>query len=241
MDKKFAQQILEKTWRDYDAIASLFSETRERVYDLEPLVSSVKSGDTVLDVGCGNGRLLGALPVGVQYVGCDTSVQMIAIAKKRCAIYKGHLCKKQGCPLCVRFVLGDVLRLPFPDASFDHVFALAVLHHIPSTALRQQAISELVRLVKPGGRITITVWNLRSFYWMKRYRLWQLFFGLHPQGYDRGDCFVPWKRGVEKPIMRYVHAFTGWELAKLCINGGLSLIAQSHGRSHIVVATRPVV
>ncbi|MBI4281720.1 methyltransferase domain-containing protein [Candidatus Uhrbacteria bacterium] len=228
MDSIFAQQILTKTRRDYDRIASAFAETRERSYDLEPLVQNVKSGDRVLDVGCGNGRLLGALPVGVQYLGCDASERMIATAKNRLAI-----------PLPgVQFVFGDVLALLFPDASFDHVFALAVLHHIPSDALRQQAVRELARVVKPGGRVTITVWNLRSFYWMKRYRLWRLFLGLHLKGYDRGDCFVSWRRGIEKPILRYVHAFTKRELHSLLQHAGLTIMHASSERNHTVIVSR---
>lgn len=239
MDPLFAQQLLEKTRRDYDTIAASFSETRERTYDLQPLVRDVKDGESVLDAGCGNGRLLDRLPVGVRYTGCDTSERMIEIARKRYVIYKGHPCI-QGCPLLIHFTLGDILALPFSDASFDHVFALAVLHHIPSARLRQQAVRELARVVKQGGRITITVWNLRSLYWLRRYRLWRLLFGVHPKGYDRGDCLVSWNRGVDRPVMRYVHAFTRRELQTLCMGAGLCMIGASHRRNHVVVVRRPI-
>lgn len=230
MDPLFAQQLLAKTRADYDTIAAAFSKTRERADDLQPLVRDVKGGESVLDVGCGNGRLLDALPVGVRYTGCDTSASMIALAGKRHAVPLPNM----------QFVVGDILALPFSDASFDHVFALAVLHHIPSDRLRQQAVRELARVVKPGGRITITVWNLQSLYWLRRYRLWRLLFGMHPKGYDRGDCLVPWKRGVEKPMMRYVHAFTKRELQTLCTGAGLSMMSASHRRNHVVVVRRPV-
>ena len=230
MDSLFAQQLLEKTRRDYDAIALSFSETRERVYDLQLLVSDVKSGERVLDVGCGNGRLLDALPVGVEYTGGDTSEQMIAIAKSRHII-----------PLpTIRFLRCDILSLPFAPASFDHVFALAVLHHIPSSVLRQQAVAQLVQVVKPGGRITITVWDLRHWYWLRRYHLWRLLFGLHPKEYDRGDCLIPWRRGVAHPLMRYVHTFTRKELQALLRDAGCDILAETHTRNYMIVARRPV-
>ena len=155
---------------------------------------------------------------------------MIALAKKR---YSVQLPNEQ-------FLVSDILTLPFVSASFDHVFALAVLHHIPSASFRQQAVRELARVVKPGGRITITVWNLRSLYWLRRYSLWRLLFGVHPKGYDRGDCFVPWKRGVREPVMRYVHAFTRREFQTLCTSAGLCVMSASYRRNHVVVARRPV-
>lgn len=228
MDQQFGEKILAKTRADYDRIASSFAETRERSHDLQLLVERVKSGERVLDVGCGNGRLLGALPVGVHYSGCDTSKTMIAVAENRLVIPLPN----------TQFVFGDVLALPFPDASFDHVFALAVLHHIPSDALRQQAVSELTRVVRSGGRVVITVWNLRNVYWMRRYRLWRLLFGLHPRGYDRGDCLVPWKRGLEKPIARYVHAFTQRELHSLFDAEALKIVQASSGRNHTVIVEK---
>lgn len=228
MDPVFAQSILEKIRADYEAIATSFAETRERSYDVKPLTADVKSRDRVLDVGCGNGRLLDVLPIGVQYTGCDTSARMIEIARKRQTVQLPT----------TRFTLGDVLSLPFEPASFDHVFALAVLHHIPSEALRQQTVRELARVVKPGGRVTITVWNLWSWYWTRRYKLWRLFFGIHRKGYDRGDCFIPWKHGVEQPIMRYVHAWTHRALRTVLTHAGLRIVRVTHDRNITIVAEK---
>lgn len=50
---------------------------------------------------------------------------------------------------------GDITRLPFPDASFDAVVSMTVIHNIPSRDLRDRALNELVRVLKPGGRIAI--------------------------------------------------------------------------------------
>ncbi|HEY4124163.1 MAG TPA: class I SAM-dependent methyltransferase [Rhizomicrobium sp.] len=50
---------------------------------------------------------------------------------------------------------GDITKLPFADASFDAVISMTVLHNIPSQPGRDQAIRELVRVLKPGGRLAI--------------------------------------------------------------------------------------
>jgi arsenite methyltransferase len=50
---------------------------------------------------------------------------------------------------------GDITALPFSDASFDAIVSMTVIHNIPSRDARDQALRELVRVLKPGGRIAI--------------------------------------------------------------------------------------
>lgn len=54
--------------------------------------------------------------------------------------------------------VADALRLPYRSASCDAAISIAVLHHLSSDARRRQAIRELLRIVKSGDRILITVW-----------------------------------------------------------------------------------
>jgi SAM-dependent methyltransferase len=68
----------------------------------------------------------------------------------------------------VRFELGDGRALPFPDASFDHAFSISVIEHIPDDG-DFQALAELARIVKPGGRIVITMPYAESNY----HEVWQ--------------------------------------------------------------------
>lgn len=72
-------------------------------------------------------------------------------------------------------LLGDVQRLPFADASFDNLLCTEVLEHVPEPG---QAMDELYRVLKPGGRALITApmcWNLHyqpyDFYRYTRYGL----------------------------------------------------------------------
>ena len=50
---------------------------------------------------------------------------------------------------------GDITKLRFPDSSFDSIISMSVLHNIPSRDLRDQALRELARVLKPGGRIAL--------------------------------------------------------------------------------------
>jgi SAM-dependent methyltransferase len=98
-------------------------------------------GARVLDVGCGTGRWLertreaGMVPVGV-----DRTPAMLAIAAERLP----------GCPLAA----AEAQRLPFADASFDGVFAVTVLQHIP-WAEQAQALREMARVLRPGAPLLL--------------------------------------------------------------------------------------
>lgn len=56
----------------------------------------------------------------------------------------------------VRFVHGDGRALSFPDASFDHAYSISVLEHIPDDG-DELALRELARVVRPGGRVVLTM------------------------------------------------------------------------------------
>ena len=104
----------------------------------------VGPGMTLLDCGCGPGSItLGlaeALAPG-EVVGVDRDASRVEIAEQAAA--------EQGVDN-VRFQTADVQHLPFADASFDAVFAHAVLQHIKEPL---RAIAEMRRVLKPGGVI----------------------------------------------------------------------------------------
>jgi SAM-dependent methyltransferase len=52
----------------------------------------------------------------------------------------------------------DSLSLPVRTGAFDHAISIAVIHHFSNDAMRIRAISELLRIVKPGGTVLIYVW-----------------------------------------------------------------------------------
>ena len=110
---------------DYDRVAGEFAKTRTILW---PEVAScidayVHRGDSVLDVGCGNGRLWSVLQTrDVEYVGVDQSARFIEMCREK----YGTNGKS---PYFERL---SALELPLPDRAFDVVFLLAVLNHFPS-------------------------------------------------------------------------------------------------------------
>jgi SAM-dependent methyltransferase len=100
--------------------------------------------DRVLEVGCGAGvitRTIAKAVPGGTAVGVDREARYVEHARRR-AIEDGAS--------NLAFEIGDALSLPFPDASFDMVWSKHVLQWIGE---RERAIAEMVRVVRPGGRV----------------------------------------------------------------------------------------
>ncbi|MBL9016354.1 MAG: methyltransferase domain-containing protein [Myxococcales bacterium] len=132
-------------WDSNDASAyeALFGPITSQV--VEPLLDAVRAGrgSRVLDVATGPGYVAGrAAARGATVTGLDRSAQMLAIARAR------HP--------AVTFVEGNAEALDFPAASFDAAVASFCLLHLASP---ERAAAELARVVVPGGRVAVTVWN----------------------------------------------------------------------------------
>jgi len=108
----------------------------------------VTRGMTVLDIGCGPGTQLfegGLWPaVGPEgsLVGLDPAVGMLTQARRKATARGARN---------VRFVQGRAESLPFPNDRFDATVAIGVLEYTDAP----QAVAEMVRVTRPGGRITI--------------------------------------------------------------------------------------
>jgi ubiquinone/menaquinone biosynthesis C-methylase UbiE len=181
----------------------------------------VRPGDAVLDAGCGAGRLCAFLKEkGISYTGIDASAELIAIAGKNHP--DAH------------FVMGDILTLPFSDHTFNTIFCIATLHHIPGKKMRQRAIREFYRVLKPNGHLIMTNWNLLNIRWWPTllHAAWEKIIG--KSNLDFGDVQKPWKNqfgGVE--TKRFLHAFTKGELKRLLHDNGFTIIKQWYTRKDI--------
>jgi SAM-dependent methyltransferase len=113
----------------------------------------LEPGDRVLDLGCGAGRhAFEVYRRGARVVAVDRSAEEIAQVRDMFGAMKLAGEAPEGASAIA--VRSDALRLPFPDGSFDKVIISEVLEHIPADA---HAISEVARVVKPGGLIAVTV------------------------------------------------------------------------------------
>jgi SAM-dependent methyltransferase len=99
------------------------------------------AGKRVLDVGVGAGRFAEvASRWGAEVVGVDLSFAVDAAY--------GNVGKREN----VHIVQADLFRLPFPDASFDAMYSLGVLHHTPDT---RKAFEAVVPFLKPRGEFAV--------------------------------------------------------------------------------------
>ncbi len=132
-------------------------------------VFGLRSGERLLDLGCGFGRhSYEALKRGAEVVACDLARPEVEQVRNlvRLLIADGDVAPS----VLASAVQGDATRLPFDDESFDRVIASEVLEHIPDD---NTALVELARVLKPGGRLAVTIpswfpeklcWKLSSDY-----------------------------------------------------------------------------
>jgi SAM-dependent methyltransferase len=117
---------------------------------------ALTGGERVLDAGCGRGlALIGAAKkltagkaVGIDLWSAKDLSNNNPDATRANAAAEGVADR-------VEVETGDITKLPFPDASFDAIISMTVIHNIPSRDGRDQALRELARVLKPGGRMAI--------------------------------------------------------------------------------------
>ncbi len=110
-------------------------------------VRDATSTGKVLDVGCGPGKLsllVASRMEGVEVIGLDLSPSMVVLASEEA--------EGAGLGGRLRFIEGNVLSIPFPDATFDTVMSSFSLHEWPSLDV---AIGEILRVLKKGGRVLL--------------------------------------------------------------------------------------
>jgi ubiquinone/menaquinone biosynthesis C-methylase UbiE len=131
--------------RPGDARHDAFNERRDLVLQMTP-----SSARRVLDIGAGPGVFTRQLlERGAACCVVDLSYEMIAAARRQLAGSAGR-------PF---FMVGDIDTLPFASGSFDTVLCVGVLQYLPSPGA---ALTELARVVAPGGQVILTFPNAMS-------------------------------------------------------------------------------
>lgn len=157
----------EAEYENYDATSQTYDTVR-RCIGLDSLeralqLSSKGVGKDVselqlLDVGCGTGNYIAAIKRRLaSCVGLDPNMSMIKQART-----------KHGDDPTVTLQEGSVLKIPYPNSSFDVVIMTQVLHHL-SPDTHGMALSEIVRVLRPGGTFWISTQtphqHMDGFWW----------------------------------------------------------------------------
>jgi 2-polyprenyl-3-methyl-5-hydroxy-6-metoxy-1,4-benzoquinol methylase len=204
--------IIDSVKNTYDAIGKEFSASRQYIWpDLQPFLAKVKPGSSILDVGCGNGRLLLGLPEKIKYTGLDISHELLQEAET------AHPGKK--------FLETDITKekiwkhLP----QYDYIFCVAVLHHLPTKKDQFFVLHQIKKHLKPHGQVLITVWNL----WQPKYLKYHL--DIKTKLQNPYFVYIPFQG---KP--RFCFAFTTPYLQKLLREADLQLTIKKSPHNYII-------
>lgn len=172
---------------DYDAFAAAYSAENDdslaNAYYERPAMLALAgdvAGRDVLDAGCGSGALSAALlERGATVTGVDSSAGMLDLARRRL-----------GEDVALRRAdLSEVL--PFEDDTFDDVIASLVLHYLEDWA---PALSEIHRVLRPGGRLLVSVDHPIVAYTIQEPR---------PDYFATTSYEFEWVLGGERVLMRF--------------------------------------
>jgi SAM-dependent methyltransferase len=145
-------------WAGFGQLEALTGSVAPRFVRL----AGIEKGHDVLDVACGTGvAALSAARIGARVTGVDITPELVAQAKENAELMR----------LPATFLEGDAEALPVPDAAFDVVVSQFGHMFAPRPEV---AIAEMLRALRPGGRIAFSSWPPdlfvgRTFALMGRY------------------------------------------------------------------------
>lgn len=181
-----------------------------------PLEGTGRDGTGVgLDVGCGNGRHAEPLSSVVdRVVGIDVSAELLRTARRRA--------RERGADRRPHLLQADAASLPMRSGTVDVAVYVAALHHLRPRARRVASLSELSRVLVPGGRALVSAWST---------------------AHDRFDAesgfdtTVPWTLPGGESVPRFYHIYDPAEFAADIGESGLRTVAAtvSSGNCYAVV------
>ncbi|MDS0298341.1 class I SAM-dependent methyltransferase [Halogeometricum sp. S1BR25-6] len=212
----------------YDRIAEHFSSTREypwpevREFLDDHAPEATRAGETSerdgptrgLDMGCGNGRHSEAMAAFVdRVVALDASRGLLAEAGERAVERE----------FAADLVQGDAASLPLRDDCVAVAVYVATLHHLRPREARVASLSELARVLVPGGRALVSAWSVEH----DRFD--------HEEGFD---TTVDWTLPGGERVPRYYHIYDAVEFAADVEESALSVVDSfvSSGNCYAVVA-----
>lgn len=229
MDSTTAARLIALNARFYTEFAPAFAATRRRVQEgVRRVLDDLPDQGRWLDLGCGSGAL------AVEwlrrrrrsaYLGLDFSADLLTEARAATSELPGSQ--------RVSFAPADLSDPAWAEGltpSFSGALAFAVLHHLPSVALRERVLTQVRDLLLPQGRLIHSEWQFQhSPKLMARRVPWETA-GFDPNDLEPGDTLLDWRASLPgqpgKTGLRYVHLFDRDELAALAQSTGFRILSE---------------
>lgn len=168
----------------YNTIAKDFNKTRYKIWGcVLRFIKALESNTKLLEVGCGNGKNM-LYRNDIDSYGIDISEEQVEICKS-----KGLKVKK-----------ANMTSLPFGSNEFDNIICIATYHHLDNANDRKKALLEMYRVLKPSGKLLLTVWAMEQELNSKR-------------KFTSSDEMVSWELDGST-YYRYYHIYKEGELEK---------------------------
>lgn len=207
----------------YSDRAAEFDRARDRPWQgWERIAEEVRpaAGErrlTVLDFACGNGRFASFLNKelgGFDYVGVDSSPELLELARTRIAELPGVSGE-----LLESDVTREAASAGLGGRRFDLIAVIGLLHHVPSLRLRGRLLADLVALLAPGGLLAVAFWQFAAFERFRdRFVDWDAFNRdaadpVDTRQLETGDHLLAW--GGDRRAVRYCHWSDPAEIERL--------------------------
>lgn len=200
----------------YRATAAEFDASRQAPWrGWERLLGIIELPiESVLDIGCGNGRfalfLAGRQPQPFRYIGIDSSAEFLRRAREKLAAFPA---------VDATLIESDIVLAALPRRRAQLVTLFGLIHHLPGFARRRALLASAAECVAAGGYLALAAWR---FYEQERFKRRILPWGADI-AVEKHDYLLDW-RGGERAL-RYCHYVDDEEHAQLIRAAGLSILA----------------
>jgi len=222
MDPKTCAFLADLNRDFYAAFAEDFARTRRGWppgFDI--ILAYLPSGTNVLDLGCGNGRLLaflGAREWHGRYLGVDNDPHLLSLAQEA-----AHRCPTVESAFLQADLLKDLTwRTNLTGSPPARIVCLAVLHHIPGRNNRVRFMAGCTALLPPGGLLILSTWQFLGADRLRARILPWTTVGLRSEDVEIGDYLLAWGEGAAGH--RYCASIDEPELSALAAQAGLARI-----------------
>jgi ubiquinone/menaquinone biosynthesis C-methylase UbiE len=132
----------------YESIATHFDNTRSYKWSwVNEFLNSLKANSIIYDIGCGNGRnMINNNSKNFIFTGIDNCEKFVT------------LCKSKN----LNVINANMTAIPLKSNSADAILCIAVFHHLENKENRVNALLEMKRLIKIGGKIMLSVWSINQ-------------------------------------------------------------------------------